>query len=390
MTETRAQATLERDALLRRFIHTQAFCLTLSALLHFIQGGNSYETDLLYSVLIGTSMWAILDLGRVLLPLDPESGWPSGVAGLAIVPVGIIGGFLMGSSIGDAITGKSTWDMPAEQLRMAWMVTILGGLAASVYFYFMGRTARQQSKIEAVQRSAAEAQLKLLETQLEPHMLFNTLANLRVLIDLDPPRAQQMLDRLIAYLRATLGASRASAHPLASEFERLDDYLQLMAVRMGERLVYTLDLPAELRTVSVPPLLLQPLVENAIKHGLEPCMDCGGITVRASRHGERLRLEVADTGIGMEAAAAHATAGAPRGGFGLAQVRERLAAAYGGAADVKVSALQPHGTCITLHLPLDEIHARSQTSQACSSPAVSAVPAVSAGQASAHPEPTAS
>jgi LytS/YehU family sensor histidine kinase len=288
----------------------------------------------------------------------------------------------MGSSIGDAITGKSTWDMPAEQLRMAWMVTILGGLAASVYFYFMGRTARQQSKIEAVQRSAAEAQLKLLETQLEPHMLFNTLANLRVLIDLDPPRAQQMLDRLIAYLRATLGASRASAHPLASEFERLDDYLQLMAVRMGERLVYTLDLPAELRTVSVPPLLLQPLVENAIKHGLEPCMDCGGITVRASRHGERLRLEVADTGIGMEAAAAHTTAGAPRGGFGLAQVRERLAAAYGGAADVKVSALEPHGTCITLHLPLDEVHALS------SSP--SAPSAVSAGQAPTHPEPTAS
>lgn len=90
---------------------------------------------------------------------------------------------------------------------------------------------------------AAEARLKLLETQLEPHMMFNTLANLRVLVATDPPRAQEMLDHFIAYLRATLGASRAALHPLADEFARLQDYLALMAVRMGPRLDYTLELP---------------------------------------------------------------------------------------------------------------------------------------------------
>ncbi|MBL0299124.1 MAG: histidine kinase [Betaproteobacteria bacterium] len=101
-------------------------------------------------------------------------------------------------------------------------------------------------------------------------MLFNTLANLRMLISLDPARAQAMLDHLIAYLRATLNASRSATHSLATEFERIADYLALMGVRMGPRLQVRMDLPQDLRGLAVPALLLQPLVENSIKHGLEP------------------------------------------------------------------------------------------------------------------------
>ena len=117
-------------------------------------------------------------------------------------------------------------------------------------------------------------------------MLFNTLANLRALIGVDPPAAQHMLDRLNAYLRATLNASRATQHPLSAEFARLADYLELMALRMGPRLQVTLDLPDALADVPVPPLLLQPLVENAIQHGLEPRVQGGALTVRAWRQGE--------------------------------------------------------------------------------------------------------
>ena len=132
-------------------------------------------------------------------------------------------------------------------------------------------------------------------------MLFNTLANLRVLITLDPPRAQAMLDRLIGYLRATLGASRSTLHPLSAEFDRLTDYLALMALRMGPRLQVTLDLPAALRDLPVPPLLLQPLVENSIRHGLEPKLEGGRIEVRAEQRGVRLLLTVRDTGLGLPA-----------------------------------------------------------------------------------------
>ena len=158
----------------------------------------------------------------------------------------------------------------------------LGFTVSAVYFlYSRGRLAALQAAAEAAQRSAAEAQLKLLQSQLEPHMLFNTLANLRVLIGADPVRAQTMLDRLIAFLRATLAASRSGSHALADEFARIDDYLALMAVRMGARLAVRIELPAALRELPVPALLLQPLVENAIRHGLEPKVDGGRIEVRA-------------------------------------------------------------------------------------------------------------
>src|SRR5690606_22156517 len=134
--------------------------------------------------------------------------------------------------------------------------------------------AKARLEQEEAQRQASEARLRLLESQLEPHMLFNTLANLRALIGSDPPRAVEMLDRLNAFLRATLAASRSAAgaqrHTLRDEFARLDDYLALMAVRMGPRLRVVLSLPEPLADCPVPALLLQPLVENAIRHGLEP------------------------------------------------------------------------------------------------------------------------
>ena len=200
---------------------------------------------------------------------------------------------------------------------------------------------------------ASESRLKLLETQLEPHMLFNTLANLRVLIGTDPARAQHMLDRMIAYLRATLSASRTTQHPLALEFERLRDYLELMAVRMGPRLAYSLDLPDALRDVPVPPLLLQPLVENAIRHGLEPQVEGGHITVRASTQaspqGLLLVIEVQDTGAGLPATL---PAPSPGQSFGLAQVRERLATLHGAAGALELIAVQPSGTSATVTFPL--------------------------------------
>ena len=165
---------------------------------------------------------------------------------------------------------------------------------------------------------ATEAQLKLLHTQLEPHMLFTTLANLHALIGSDPVRARDMLDRLAACLRATLSASRSSSHSLKAEFDGLQDYLELMAARMGPRLSYMLDLPAAMANLQMPPLLLQPLVENAIKHGRKPQVQGGSITVRASHDGSRLTLDVLDTGVGLGPDQAGLD------GFELTQVRERL------------------------------------------------------------------
>jgi sensor histidine kinase YesM len=208
--------------------------------------------------------------------------------------------------------------------------------------------ASERARAEAVTRQAMQAQLQLLQAQIEPHMLFNTLANLQGLIALDPDRASHMLDQLIRFLRATLSSSRVGTTTLAQEFDLLDAYLGLMAMRMGTRLRYELQLPNELRDTPVPPMLLQPLVENAIAHGLEPKVDGGTLAVTAARHGGLLELTVRDTGLGL-----HAVPHRPGTGVGLSNTRERLRGLYGERAALALEPANPTGAVARITLPLE-------------------------------------
>ena len=314
---------------LQRWLQTLAFCLAVSALQAAFQPHRPYEVPLVYSIFIGSFMWALIDFGRHAFASAAETGWPSGAAALALPLGGMVGGYVLGTLAGDAVFGWSSWDGSAlAQVRLSVLVTAMAGISAIYYFYSKNKSAYLLTKMSEARHQASEAKLKLLEAQIEPHMLFNTLANLRALITTDPAAALHMLDRMNDYLRATLQASRSTMHPLQTEFDRLGDYLELMAVRMGPRLRYTLELPPELADVPVPTLLLQPLVENSIRHGLEPALEGGSITVRARRDGQIMTLEVVDTGVGMAQGAGDGTQ-AGQGGFGLAQVRERLVTAYG-------------------------------------------------------------
>lgn len=333
---------------LRNFLQLLAFCLAIAAIQFAFSSEKPYEFPLVYSLAIGVSTWALIDFGRHLIRSAAETGWPLGVSGIALTVAGIIGGYFIGTLLADSWFGWSSWDSgPARaQLRNSILITLLAGTAGSYYFYSINKSAYLERKMGEARRHASEAQLKLLESQLDPHMLFNTLANLRVLIGADPPRAQRMLDHMIAYLRSTLTASRATTHTLQAEFDRLRDYLELMAVRMGPRLAYTLELPPELAQLQVPTLLLQPLVENSIQHGLEPKVEGGRITVTAHRDGNTLTLKVADTGVGT----AHSTA--KGSGFGLTQVRERLATLYGTAAALGFSTEEGRGALTTTRLPI--------------------------------------
>jgi sensor histidine kinase YesM len=177
-------------------------------------------------------------------------------------------------------------------------------------------------------------------------MLFNTLANLQGLIAIDPPRAQQMLDLLIQYLRATLTSSRAESNTLAQEFALMEAYLGLMQIRMGERLSFSLDLPDTLRTHPVPPMLLQPLVENAIAHGLEPKIEGGHVAVSAVLADGVLALSVQDSGRGPAAGP-----GKKGTNVGLANTRERLRALFGDRAALTLEAAQPAGALARITLP---------------------------------------
>ncbi|HET7864978.1 MAG TPA: histidine kinase [Burkholderiaceae bacterium] len=326
-----------------RGLIVQAVCLGIAALLTVF--GTRHETFLVnwvYSIAIGASCWLFIEGGRRVAAwlMNRRAGtqaaavWPGSLSMVAITVLGAAGGYTLGTGIGDAFSGHHSPSLLHNQVAL--LVTALTTVGASYYFYASERLHHERAAAESARRLALENQLRLLESQLEPHMLFNTLANLRVLIGIDPPRAQAMLDRLIAFLRATFEASRERMHPLATEFERLADYLQLMAVRMGPRLQFTLELPATLRELPIPPLLLQPLVENAIKHGLEPQVAGGQVSVSASRQGERLRIDVRDTGAGLDPGVP-ATRGTQ---FGTRQITDRLHAVYGEAATFS---LQPAG-----------------------------------------------
>jgi len=338
--------------LARHYLQVMAFCLVIAVVTTAIWPEDGYWRQLVYSLCMGTFIWLPIEFGRFAFLRPGETGWPRGWRGLALTALGIGVGFFLGSLAAQALIGGGPLEGFMQGRRDRYtsiIITVACGLVGSYFFHSRGQRAALDARINAVERDAAEAKLKLLETQLEPHMLFNTLANLRVLIATDPPRAIAMLDHLNSYLRVTLSGSRATAHPLAAEFDRLADYLELMSVRMGERLRYTLDLPDELRTLPVPPLLLQPLVENAIRHGLEPKVEGGRIAVQAQRADDgSVRIAVRDTGVGLQASQA---AGSDGAGFGLTQVRERLATAYGAGATLQMTAGADGGTAAIVQLP---------------------------------------
>jgi signal transduction histidine kinase len=198
---------------------------------------------------------------------------------------------------------------------------------------------------ESLKRQLVEAQLKMMQAQVEPHFLFNTLASVDYLIETEPSTASKMQKNLIQYLRAALPQMREGSTTLGKEIQLCRSYLEILKFRMEDRLQYTMTVPQGLQSAQFPPMMLQSLVENSIKHGLEPKPEGGSITISADVVNGRLRVTVADTGLGF------AAGGRPGTGVGLGNVRERLAALYGGAARLSIEANTPSGTIVTIEVP---------------------------------------
>ena len=335
------------------------------------QAHHTFLAHFVFSQFIGLSILMLVAVPRLTFwPRSRMAAWQA-VAHLAVATVL---GFVAGSFGASLILGTPPLirirEPGSDVLPFVALVTVLASIGCSSFFWLRERVAALQleasreraraegerARAEAASRQAAEAQLNLLRTQLEPHMLFNTLANLRSLMTVDPLRAQLMVDRLITFLRATLAASRHDAVRLSDEFAVLRDYLELMSIRLGPRLAFSLNLPPELAPLRLLPMLLQPLVENAVRHGIEPAIEGGRIDVQARVEGDRLVLLVEDTGIGLGSSDRPDPASAG-GGFGLAQIHERLATAHGDAARLVIEPLggdgdNPRGTRAKLTLPM--------------------------------------
>jgi sensor histidine kinase YesM len=239
---------------------------------------------------------------------------------------------------------------PAYPLQLWALWTTIGALAyAMLYVTRQNQTTRREMAEAECARQTLEAQrveahLSALQAQIEPHFLFNTLANVKRLYETAPQRGREMLTSLIAYLRAALPSMRETGSTLARELELVHSFLTILQMRMGERLTFEIRAGESLRGARVPPMVLPTLVENAVKHGLSPLPEGGHIAVVARRDGETLEVQVRDTGAGFTA-----SGGA---GVGLANTRARLAALYGSSASLQLSASLPRGVTATVRLPL--------------------------------------
>jgi hypothetical protein len=202
---------------------------------------------------------------------------------------------------------------------------------------------RKEADYHRMSQQVTEAKLSALQAQVEPHFLYNTLASVQALTEVDPAQANAMTGHLIQYLRNALPKMRESVSTVGQEIELVRAYLNILQMRMGKRLAFEIAVPAELMDAPFPPLMLPSLVENAIKHGLEPQREGGMVTITAHVEGERLRLAVADTGRGF--------ADTLGSGVGLTNIRERLAALYGDAASLTLVANTPHGVVATIEVP---------------------------------------
>ncbi len=196
------------------------------------------------------------------------------------------------------------------------------------------------------ERNALDARLRLLQAQVAPHFLFNTLANVRELVSTGSARAAPVLESLIAYLRAAVPRLNAPASTLGQELELVRAYLEVMHMRMPDRLHFSVEADAEARALVCPPMTLLTLVENAMRHGIDPSEEGGHIAVHVTIKDGRGRAEVTDTGMGLKG-----REGAPGLGTGLANLRERLQLAFGGDAIVTLSENLPHGVRAAIDFP---------------------------------------
>ena len=243
----------------------------------------------------------------------------------------------------------------APQILIGGLVTglVYAVLMVSIVQYRRTQLQRNNTDLarlaqqERMRRQLADARLKLLQAQVEPHFLFNTLASVQQLADHKAPEAAQLTAQLITFLRAGLASLREDTTTLAREFKAIEAYLMIMKTRMHDRLQFELDLPAELCETSMPPAMLISLVENAIKHGLEPHPEGGKLRIMARLENARLRLTVTDTGLGPGASVS--TAG---GGVGLDNIRQRLRALFANDARLIVSGNEPQGFVAVIDMPL--------------------------------------
>ncbi|HIP40436.1 MAG TPA: hypothetical protein EYG88_13890 [Desulfocapsa sulfexigens] len=313
----------------------------IALFLYILDYGDSLSQSMMFSQVIGLSICSSVHLA---LFFRKPSRYPMLYL---TVGIGLISGLLIAIFV-----LKVVFSTPIESILFGELI-FLGlsfGAVISLFFIIQKKLTDTTNKLQEEQvktleneKNILQARLKLLQAQIEPHFLFNTLANIEGLLADDVDTAREMLRNLTFYLRGSLEKGRKTETSLKEELEMVRAYLDIYKIRMGDRLHFSLQAEPELDNFSVPPMLLQPLVENSILHGLEPKPAGGEISVRASQLGKQIRLEVADTGLGL--------GNTEKQGIGLSNVKERLTLFFGDEANMKMEENHPSGLRIIMEIP---------------------------------------
>jgi sensor histidine kinase YesM len=282
----------------------------------------------------------------------------SRISRFAIVVIGIaLGGALIGGTLVDVATGRDpmAWVFDSAQLRhlviaglvfgvlYALVIALITTLRNREYAALTAHLEAQRRQSE-LSRQLAESRLKMLQLQIEPHFLFNTLGSAQQLAEKGAPDAARLIADLIVFLRASTPSMRGESSTLGQEAALAGAYLAIMKTRLGGRLVYAIDIPAALESRAMPPGMVITLVENALKHGIEPRPAGGRVSLVAAIDGDHcLEVTVADTGAGLQEG--------PGQGIGLSNIRERLDLLYGGRAHLSLEENEPRGFIARIVLP---------------------------------------
>lgn len=324
--------------LLAYFVSTFIFNTAIAGFLTLMMPGIPFSVEFIFSQCIGMSVMTI----NVTVAAFVRGGFMR----LAVLCISLPGSVALGLTLAFAISGEGGWGGPHVPESMT--IGLFFGLIGAIAFLLSERIEMEVEQRKLIksesERREVEANLKLLQAQIEPHFLFNTLANVSSLIDSDPALARQLLERLNDWLRVALLRARSDQSTLGDELDMLENHLQILKIRFGERLRWKILTNETARRCAFPPMLLQPLVENAVRHGIEPKIGGGEIVIAARIEDGRLCCEVSDDGVGLQQM--------DGGGAGLNNVRERLASLSGGKGHLALSDKEHGGTVVTLEMPL--------------------------------------
>lgn len=332
----------------RDFFYTLLMNSVIAAFLTAVDFGNGFLVNLVFSQSIGisiyVSIYAVLAFSKTVRFLPR----------LVMIMLAMVVGALSGMTIA-AFSLRNPAFLLNGQFRI--VQTILFGLlfGSIISYIFISREKisagnallmEEKFKRLALEKKAVETEFQFLQSQIEPHFLFNTLSNVMSLIDTSPGRAKTMLGDFVSFLRSSLSLRRDSTITISQEMDLISNYLNILRVRMGDRLKVDISVHEDVREHPIPPLLIQPLVENAVKHGLEPKPEGGAIAVICESRSGKVRIEVSDSGRGI----GDSVGGT---GIGLANIEKRLNLLYGSKGRLTLHERKPSGVTAVIEIPYE-------------------------------------